>query len=43
MPVTIGKNDVLSKKLFLTKTTYEIKGVSISAENQENKTETKHR
>ena len=41
MPVTVGKGDVINKKLYLQKAAYEIKGINISAESQENKNETK--
>ena len=39
--VSLKKGDVLNKKLFLTKSSIEIKGVNISAESQEAKTEIK--
>ena len=41
MPITLEKNDNLNKKLFLEKAAYDIKGVNISADAQDNKTETK--
>jgi hypothetical protein len=41
MPVTVGKGEILNKKLYIQKSAYEIKGINISAETQENKTETK--
>lgn len=41
MPITLEKGDNLNKKLFLNKAAYDIKGINISAETEENRTETK--
>jgi hypothetical protein len=42
IPVSLQKGDNLNKKLFLVKTAgYDIKGVNVTAESQDNKTETK--
>ena len=41
MPITLKNDDNLNKKLYLEKAAYDIKGINISAEAQDNKTETK--
>ncbi len=40
-PIVLQGGEVLSKKLFLTKTMYNLKTFNVSAEKQESKTETK--
>jgi len=40
IPVTLGKNDLLTKKLFLTKSTVELMEVSVSASKQNKTTQT---
>jgi len=41
VPITVGKGENLNKKLYLQKSSVELKGANISAESQESKTETK--
>ena len=41
MPITINKGDNINQKLYLQKAAYDIKGINISADAQDNKTETK--
>ncbi len=41
MPIKVLKGDNINKKLYLEKAAYDIKGINITAESQDNKTETK--
>jgi len=41
IPITVGKGENLNKKIYLQKSSVELKGANISAESQESKTETK--
>jgi len=41
MPITLLKNDNINKKLFIQKAAYDIKGVNITADAQDKRTETK--
>ncbi len=41
MPITVAKGDNINKKLYLQKAAYDIKGINISADAQDSKTETK--
>jgi outer membrane cobalamin receptor len=40
MPVTVRPNDVITKQLYLTETAYALKGINITAERADAKTET---
>jgi hypothetical protein len=41
IPISLQKGDNINKKLYLTKAAYDIKGVNVTAEAQDAKTETK--
>lgn len=41
LPITVGKGENLNKKMYIQRSSVELKGANISAESQENKTETK--
>jgi len=41
LPITVGKGENLNKKMYIQRSSVELKGANISAESQESKTETK--